>query len=83
MAIDIVTIAQRIGDRAYDAQLPDHEEASRAYTISTQAALDVLRDIEDGVERDPMAVNWLALANEPLTTQMADSRDAAEGPGIQ
>ena len=82
--IDIVTIAQEIGNRAYERQLPaGYEEASKAYTISTQAALDVLRDIEERQAVDPMAPDYGALGREPLGSGMADSRDSAEAPGIQ
>ena len=44
--MNIIAIAQSIGNAAYERQMPDHEAAAAAYTISTQAALARLKEIE-------------------------------------
>ena len=54
--MDIVAIAQRAGDAAYDRELPDEYAASEAYTVNTQAALDVLRGRGNGMRREVAAI---------------------------
>ena len=44
--MDVIQIAQAVGDRAYERE-SDQYEASRAYTVNTQAALAALHARED------------------------------------
>ena len=55
--MDIIAIAQRIGDAAYERELPDEYEASRAYTVNTEAARDALREIEAERARQERGAN--------------------------
>ena len=71
--MDIVAIAQRAGDAAYDRELPDEYAASEAYTVNTQAALDVLRGRGNGMRREVAAIVF-----EELVEGGEDAVDAAQ-----
>ncbi len=55
--MDIIQIAQIVGDKAYQRELPDQYEASRSYTVNTRAALDALREIEAQRARQERGAN--------------------------
>ena len=44
--VDVIAIAQKVGNRAYERELPNRYEAAKAYTVNVQAALERLREIE-------------------------------------
>jgi len=71
--MDIIQIAQRAGDAAYDRELPDEYAASEAYTVNTQAALDVLNGHGNGMRREVAAIVF-----EELVEGGKDAVDAAQ-----
>jgi hypothetical protein len=62
--LDIIAIAQTIGDREYQKRLPNLEAASEAYTVNTQAALDALREVEERRQSPKEMYNALVNAGE-------------------
>jgi hypothetical protein len=65
MMMDIIAIAQEIGNREYQKRLPHLEEASEAYTVNTQAALDALREVEQQQSPTEMYNGLLAAGEDP------------------
>lgn len=76
-------VASQSSDRYYvvnlnarDCACPDHQERG-TYCKHLQAA-ELYREEEE--DRDPFAVDWEALASEPVTSSYQDSREAAGIP---